>query len=85
MASSFTPGCFKYVTVADLRNFMSTSNKEVCMFNNMASDIVVAKIQWSAELCEWLHVAGGRHPLPYQRPEETPSQGPPAVASASPQ
>ena len=71
--------------MADLRNFLSTSEKGVCTFNNMASDTVVAKIQWSAELCEWLHGAGDRHPQPYQRPEETPSQGPPAGTSASPQ
>lgn len=85
MATSFTPGCFKYVTVADLRGLMSTVEREVCTFNDMAPDTVVAKIQWSAELCEWLHGAGGRHRLPYQRPETTPSHGSPAGASASPQ
>lgn len=84
MATPFTPGCFKFVTVTDLRSLMSTSEREVCTFNDMAPDTVVAKIQWSAELCEWLHGAGGHHPLPYQRPEETPSQGSPAGASASP-
>ena len=85
MATRFTPGCFKYVTVEDLGSLMSESEREICTFNNMVLNTVVAKIQWAAELCDWLHGAGGRHPLPYQREEDTPSQGYPAGASASPQ
>ena len=73
MATSFTPGCFKYVTVADLRSLMSASEREICTFSTLS----------------WLRINGQPNyvngPLLYQRQEETLSQGSLARASASSQ
>lgn len=55
MAEEFQNGCFAYITVGDLSRMLGT----VCNGRHLGSieaDRIMAKIIWSREACEMLHV-----------------------------
>lgn len=64
----FHEGCWRFVTVDNLREQMSEDEINRAGLSDMDGTILMAKIQWSRQACHLMHGHWPFHGAPYHRP-----------------
>lgn len=65
----FEPGCWRYVTVQDLRDSMTEDEKITAGLTGLTGTLIMAKITWSKEACQISHGQGFAHGPPHHLAE----------------